>query len=178
MWTPGLGLGRATEQELSQEPVCSRGAAVRWNRPLYSAGEQSRMNRWRGPCRLWSRGGAPAVTQTSRAELPTGPRLGLGGICPRTGGVAAEAHPHQASGSSCLNSLVRHQAPLAEVVPVGGQEQRPSPWGSQPCPEGPAAPTALVPKCRCCSSLFLTCRQPLEPTPTWAGPRVPMERSG
>lgn len=122
--------------------------------------------------------GSPCCDPDLKGTAPAGPWLGLSGICPRTGGVAAKAHPHRVSGSSCLHSPVRHQAPLAEVVPVGGQEQRPSPWGSQPCPEGPAAPTALVPKCRCCSSLFLTCRQPLEPTPTWAGPRVPMERSG
>ena len=48
--------------------------------------------------------GAPAVTQPSRAELPAGPQLALGGICPGTGGVTAEAHLPGAG--ECLGAAV------------------------------------------------------------------------
>ena len=152
MWTPGPGLGWVTEQELLQEPFVSSGSSyeggIDHSSPLGSS------HAWAGSWALPAveKRGAPAVIQPSRAELPAGPQLALGGICPRTEGVTAEAHLPGAG--ECLGAAV-WTAPCGTRLRWPGWSQwgtgaatftlgLPAPsWGAS-CPHSPGPQTQML----------------------------------
>lgn len=162
-----------TEQSFCRKPVCPQGAAVRSQTDPLRCGKNTATH-WRvvWALRLWRRGALldPAL----RAEAPAGPWLGLGGVCPRTGGVALLTPPTLSAWEQPSEQACVARAPLARWNWSSNLH-----LGRLPAhPERQLPHTATGPKHRCCSSLFLTCSHPwnlLLPRP---GPASPWRAMG